>query len=99
MGSKRDRRRQILADAPPPDATPPATRLIRFGSPRRAADHCSYWDAPAIFARCLECRYNVGAQGDGVRCSHRFGLDPTVVAGVVTQLRNGEIVPLDRVQD
>jgi hypothetical protein len=93
--SKRDRRRIILADEPVESHAAPQIRLIRFGSPRRAADRCTLWDAPADFAICLDCRYNRGAQGDGILCAHRFGLDPTMVAGQRTQLRAGDIIPLD----
>lgn len=60
-------------------------RLINFGSPRRPADRCTYADSPAEFALCLSCPYNRGARGSGIVCAHRFGIDPTLVDGVVTQ--------------
>ncbi len=56
-----------------------------FGSPRRPADRCTYADTPAEFALCFSCPYNRGAQGSGIRCAHRFGIDPTLVDGVLTQ--------------
>jgi len=93
--SKRDRRRMILAGEPVAASAPAQLKLIRFGVPRRVADRCTLWDVPAEFALCLDCRYNRGAQGDGILCAHRFGLDPTIVDGMPTQLRDGEIVPLD----
>lgn len=106
--SKRSRRREILGDLPeqidPQDGRSlgrepergAELRLIMFGSPRRPADRCTYFDAPAEFAQCLDCQYNRGAKGSGVVCAHRFGLDPTVVAGKTTQFNAGEIVPLDQ---
>ncbi|HEY0604840.1 MAG TPA: hypothetical protein VGD58_18115 [Herpetosiphonaceae bacterium] len=105
--SKRSRRREILADLPeqidPQDGRSlgwepegdAELRLITFGSPRRPADRCTYFDAPAEFAQCFDCQYNRGAKGSGVVCAHRFGLDPTVVAGKTTQFNAGEIVSLD----
>ncbi len=95
MPSKRDRRRAILADQPQQSRLDDDTRLVRFGSPRRPADRCTYLDAPAEFALCLDCPYNGGAKGDGILCRHRFGLDPTLVDGRVTQLQGDGIVPLD----
>lgn len=106
--SKRSRRREILTDLPeqidPQDGRSlglepergAELRLITFGSPRRPADRCTYFDAPAEFAQCLDCQYNRGAKGSGVVCAHRFGLDPTVVAGRTTQFNAGEIMPLDQ---
>jgi hypothetical protein len=93
--SKRDRRRIILTDVPDEPQAPAEIRLISFGSPRKAADHCTYLDAPAEFAHCLGCHYNRGARGSGIMCAHRFGLDPTVVAGVKTQFQSGDILPID----
>lgn len=105
--SKRNRRRAILADLPdqidPQDGRSlglepelgAELRLITFGSPRRQADRCTYFDAPAEFAQCIDCQYNRGAKGSGVVCAHRFGLDPTVVEGRTTQFNGGEIVPLE----
>jgi hypothetical protein len=96
VSRKRERRRALLSD---PAEAQPATvheiKLIRFGSPRQPADRCTYMDAPAEFALCLDCSYNRGAQGSGIRCAHRFGLDPTLVDGRPTQFSEGEIVPLD----
>ena len=94
MRSKRDRRRAIMADEQ--QGAPVDWRLIRFGSPRRPADRCTLIDAPAQFGVCLDCSYNRGAHGDGIRCVHRFGLDPTVVDGVLTQAHGDIIVVLDR---
>lgn len=95
MPSKRDRRRSILSDLPDTPAAPTVIKLIMFGSPRRAADRCTYADAPAEFGRCFDCTYNRGAQGSGILCSHRFGLDPTLVDGKPTQFSDGDILPLD----
>ncbi len=95
MRSKRDRRRAILADTPDQPHAPAELKLILFGSPRGPADRCTYLDAPAEFARCLDCRYNRGAQGSGILCAHRFGLDPTIVDGITTQFNGGDILPLE----
>ncbi len=107
MSNKRNRRRAILADLPDlPDPQDGRSlgiepergrelKLITFGSPRRQADRCTYADAPAEFARCLDCAYNRGARGSGIVCAHRFGLDPTKVDGKTTQFNAGEIVPVD----
>ncbi|HEX6288521.1 MAG TPA: hypothetical protein VFZ66_04980 [Herpetosiphonaceae bacterium] len=107
MPNKRSRRRAILEDLPElpepqegrslgiaPDLSA-ELKLISFGSPRRPADRCTYFDAPAEFGLCLDCQYNRGAKGSGIVCAHRFGLDPTVVDGKTTQFTAGEIVPLD----
>lgn len=93
MSSKRDRRRALLADDEALTA-PPALRLITFGTARHAAAHCTCADAPAEFAVCLDCPYNRGAHGAGIRCAHRFGIDPTLVDGRPTQYLGDEIVPL-----
>jgi hypothetical protein len=105
--SKRNRRRAILTDLreqiDPQDGRSlglepeqgAELRLISFGSPRRPADRCTYFDRPAEFGQCLDCQYNRGAKGSGIVCAHRFGLDPTVVSGKITQFNAGEIVPLD----
>lgn len=95
MRSKRDRRRAIIADEADEPTSPPQIRLINFGTPRRPADRCTYLDAPAQFGTCFDCRYNKGAQGSGILCAHRFGIDPTVVAGMTTQFKSGDIIPLD----
>ncbi len=92
MSTKRDRRRSLLLDQRP---APAETRLIRFGSPRHSADRCMYADAPAEFAVCLGCSYNRGAHGSGISCSHRFGIDPTLIDGVPTQLDGDGIRWLD----
>ena len=94
MSTKRDRRRSLLLDQRPALA-PPESKLIRFGSPRHPADRCTYADAPAVFAVCLDCSYNHGAHGSGISCSHRFGIDPTLVDGVPTQLDGDGIRWLD----
>ena len=95
MPSKRDRRRAITAEPPDEPAAPAEVRVIRFGSPRSPADRCTYLDTPAQFALCLECQYNHGAQGSGIVCAHRFGLDPTMVAGRKTQLHGDDILPVE----
>lgn len=95
MSSKRNRRRAILEDIPAQPHAPATLKLIRFGSPRRPADRCTYLDAPAEFGRCFDCSYNRGAQDSGILCAHRFGLDPTLVDGRATQFSAGEILPLD----
>lgn len=95
MPSKRDRRRAICAETPDESAAPAELRVVRFGSPRNPADRCTYLDAPAQFALCLDCPYNHGAQGSGILCTHRFGLDPTMVAGRKTQLQGDKILPLE----
>ena len=94
MTTRRERRRAVLLGPVP---APPAgyPRLISFGSPRRPADRCTYLDAPAEFALCLGCAYNHGARGSGIVCAHRFGIDPTLVDGVPTQLDGDEIRLLD----
>ena len=74
--------------APPPN-------LITFGSDRKEADRCTLHDLPARFDLCLTCEYRRGTQGLGILCSHRFGIDPTYVNGVVTQLQDGGILPLE----
>src|SRR3712207_5892791 len=93
MTTKRDRRAALLDPAPAP--TVGEIRLISFGSPRRAADRCTYLDAPAEFALCLDCAYNRGARGSGILCAHRFGIDPTIVDGIPTQLDGDSIRRLD----
>ncbi len=107
MPNKRNRRRAILDDLPELPETQDGRslgiapelnaelKLIGFGSPRRAADRCTYLDAPAEFALCFDCQYNRGAKGNGIVCAHRFGLDPTIVDGKTTQINAGEIVPVD----
>ena len=80
---RRDNQR-YRGDSPSRGATS-ETRLINFGSPRRPADRCTYADSPAEFALCFSCPYNRGARGSGILCAHRFGIDPTLVDGVVTQ--------------
>ncbi len=95
MATKRDRRRAILADAPDQLRAAAELKYIQFGSPRRPADRCTLRDAPAEFGLCLDCGYNRGARSSGIICAHRFGLDPTVVGGVKTQLQGGDIVPID----
>lgn len=96
MSTRRSRRQSILAaDTPAVREAPP--KLIQFGSPGRAAGHCTYADAPADFLLCFDCSYNRGAKGTGILCGHRFGIDPTLVGGRTTQFRDGEIidVPVD----
>jgi hypothetical protein len=94
MTTRRDRCRAVLLDPAPAPPTG-GTRLISFGSPRRPADRCTYLDAPAEFALCLGCAYNRGARGSGIICAHRFGIDPTLVGGVPTQLDGDEIRRLE----
>lgn len=91
MPSKRDRRRLILADEPQAERSSREHTLIRWGSPRLAADRCTMIDAPAQFALCLHCPYNAGAHNDGIWCTHRFGIDPTLVDGTLTQVRGDQI--------
>jgi hypothetical protein len=93
--SKRDRRRAILHEELPGVQAPAEWTLIRFGSPRRPADRCTLIDAPAQFALCLDCAYNRGAHGDGIQCAHRFGIDPTLVDGTLTQIQGDQIIPLE----
>ncbi len=95
MRSKRNRRRAIVSAESQRAQTPAELKLIRFGSPHHPADRCTLIDAPAQFGICLDCSYNRGAQGDGIRCAHRFGLDPTVVDGVLTQVHGDAILFLD----
>lgn len=95
MPSKRDRRRAILSDVPDEPHAPAVLKPIQFGSPRRPADLCTLYDAPAQFSLCLDCHYNQGARGGGILCGHRFGLDPTVVGGIKTQFKGDSILPLD----
>ncbi len=70
-------------------------KLIQFGTTRRAADRCTLYDAPAQFSQCLDCEFRRGTQGLGILCGHRFGIDPTYVNGVLTQIQDDGIVPLD----
>ncbi len=91
MPSKRDRRRAFLANAPQAELRSGEHKLIRWGSPRHAADRCTMIDAPAQFALCLDCSYNAGAYNDGIWCTHRFGIDPTLVDGMLTQVRGDQI--------
>ena len=86
---RRKAARTILADTSDQFAQP--AKLITFGSERRTADRCTLYDAPARFDLCLGCEYRRGAQGLGILCGHRFGLDPTYINGVLTQLQNDEI--------
>ena len=95
MANKRDRRRALLAEVPDEPHAPAELKPIQFGSPRRPADLCTLYDAPAQFGACFGCGYNRGGRGSGILCGHRFGLDPTVVAGIMTQLKGDSIVPLD----
>ena len=94
MTTKRERRRAVLAGEPPAPM-PGELRLISFGSPRRPADRCTFADTPAEFALCFGCAYNRGARGSGIICAHRFGIDPTLVDGVRTQLDGDSIRLLD----
>jgi hypothetical protein len=93
MPTNRDRRRAILSDDAP--VASGDSKLITFGTPRQPAARCTYLDAPAQFAQCLGCAYNRGARGSGILCGHRFGIDPTLVAGRLTQLDGDEIRRLD----
>jgi hypothetical protein len=94
MPTKRDRRRALLAQSAPAPGSGDL-KLITLGTPRRAADRCTYTDTPADFGLCLDCPYNRGARGSGITCAHRFGIDPTLVAGVPTQLDGDSIRWLD----
>jgi hypothetical protein len=94
MASKRDRRRALLQDDAEP-AAPVELKLITFGSPRQAASRCTYIDGPAEFGLCFDCSYNRGAHGSGILCAHRFGIDPTLIDGVPTQLDGDSIRWLD----
>jgi hypothetical protein len=89
--NKRDRRRALLAGEAQAAPVLAERKLIRWGSPRRAADRCTMIDAPAQFALCLDCPYNAGAYNDGIWCIHRFGIDPTLVDGTLTQVRGDHI--------
>jgi hypothetical protein len=94
MTSRRDRRRALLLGDGSPNARA-ERKLITFGSTHHPASHCSYADAPAEFALCLPCSYNRGASGTGIVCGHRFGLDPTLVGDIPTQLDGDSIRWLD----
>ncbi len=93
MSTKRNRRQAILA-GDTPMSQPIPLKVILFGSPGRAAGHCTYADAPADFLLCFDCPYNRGAKGTGILCGHRFGIDPTLVGGQTTQFQDGDIVDL-----
>jgi len=93
--NKRDRRRALLADEEQAAHVPTERKLIRWCSPRRLADRCTMIDAPAQFALCLDCPYNAGAYNDGIWCTHRFGIDPTLVDGTLTQVRGDQIERLE----
>ncbi len=95
MASKRERRRTVLLQVPEQPRAPGELKQILFGSPRRPADRCTFWDAPAQFALCLDCGYNRGARGSAIVCAHRFGVDPTMIDGMKTQLQGGDILALD----
>ena len=86
---RRKAARAILRDTSDQFAQP--TKLITFGSDRRISDRCTLYDAPASFDQCLSCAYRRGAQGLGILCGHRFGIDPTYVNGVLTQIRDDGI--------
>ncbi len=73
----------------------PEPRLITFGSDRVPSDHCTLYDQPARFDQCLGCEYRRGTKGLGILCGHRFGIDPTYVDGVLTQIQDDSITPLD----
>jgi hypothetical protein len=73
----------------------PEPRLITFGSDRKESDRCTLYDQPARFDQCLGCAYRRGSQGLGILCGHRFGIDPTYISGVLTQLQDGDILPLE----
>jgi hypothetical protein len=94
--SKRNRRRAILVDAPQTERVPAELKPIRFGSPRHPADRCTLIGAPAQFGLCFDCSYNHGAQGDGILCAHRFGLDPTLIDGTLTQVQGDQIIFLEK---
>ena len=81
--------RAILRDTSDPLSQP--AKLITFGSERRPGDVCTLRDATARFDLCLGCEYRRGAQGLGILCGHRFGIDPTYVNGVLTQIRGDGI--------
>jgi hypothetical protein len=98
MPSKRDRRRALLAGEPQAARALTERKLVRWGSPRRAADRCTMTDAPAQFPLCLDCSYNAGAHNDGIWCTHRFGIDPTLVDGTLTQVRGDQIERLERLE-
>lgn len=89
---RRKAARAILRESSDQFAQPP--RLITFGSTRRVADRCTLYDRAARFEQCLGCEYRRGAQGLGILCGHRFGLDPTYVDGVLTQVRHDDIEEL-----
>ncbi len=95
MASKRERRRTILSGVQEQPRALGELKHIVFGSPCRPSDRCTFWDAPAQFALCLDCGYNRGARGSGIVCAHRFGVDPTMVDGLKTQLQGGDILALD----
>ncbi|KPL85197.1 MULTISPECIES: hypothetical protein [Herpetosiphon] len=82
--------RALFNDQQDEPASPP--KLIRFGSTQ--SDQCSLYDAPAKFEQCLGCEYRRGSKGLGILCGHRFGLDPTYINGILTQIRDDEILPL-----
>ncbi|ABX06819.1 MAG TPA: hypothetical protein DEF47_23365 [Herpetosiphon sp.] len=82
--------RALFNDQPVEQSTPP--KLISFGSNR--SDQCTLYDAPAKFEQCLGCEYRRGSKGLGILCGHRFGLDPTYINGVLTQIQDDEIRPL-----
>ncbi|GAC1565088.1 MAG: hypothetical protein NVS4B8_25740 [Herpetosiphon sp.] len=77
-----------------PDPSLVGIRVITFGSPGHPADHCTYAGAPAEFMLCIDCPYNRGASGTGIKCGHRFGIDPTLIDGRPTQIQNGDIIEL-----
>jgi hypothetical protein len=86
---RRKAARAILSETGDQFAQP--SKLIAFGSERRVSDRCTLYDAPARFDQCLGCAYRRGAQGLGILCGHRFGIDPTYIDGVLTQIRDDGI--------
>ncbi len=86
---RRKAARAILRDTSDQFAQP--SKLITFGSERQISDRCTLYDAPARFDQCLGCEYRRGAQGLGILCGHRFGIDPTYIDGVLTQIRDDGI--------
>lgn len=90
---RRKAARELFRDSNSSFAAPP--RLITFGSDRKDGDRCTLYDQPARFNDCLSCEFRRGSQGLGILCGHRFGIDPTYVNGVLTQLQGDDIAPLE----
>lgn len=89
---RRKAARAILRETSSTFAVEP--RLVTFGTNRSESDLCTLHDIPARFELCLDCEYRRGTRGLGILCGHRFGIDPTMVDGKLTQIQDDSIQPI-----